>query len=690
MQRITFPLCLAALGWPAAPLLAQNADPEILVTGRALPDPAGSQAAGEVVIDPDTEGQPAQRLEQLLSGIAGFQPFRRADTRSSHPTANGLVLRGLGGNAASRARVLLDGVPISDPFGGWISWVAVNPASLSQIKIIRGGDLLASGPGALSGVISLRSKGSEPTASGEISYGSRDSLSLGSVLAGGLGNGAAMAAVRYDRGDGFIPTNESQRGPVDRRSPYESGSVRLRGIMPLGGGELQANAGGFHDRRERGTAFSDNDQTGGDASLRYVRDGNWDIEALAYVRARAFDTGFARVQDTAAGPRSLVTEALDQSTSASAIGGKVELRPPSQGPISLRLGADFERVEGVTRERASFAAGTPRIAREAGGNNSNLGLYAEADWQASDTFLLTGGVRADHMKRREGRLVERDLGGGSPIAPVFAADRNDFHVSARLGARLDLGNGLAARAAAYRTYRQPTLNELYRPYRVGADGVAANPGLDEERLTGGEAGIDWQSADDRTTIAMTAYYAHLENAISNVTLATSPGGGIACAGVGIVFGTCQQRRNVDAVRSKGIEFDATHRSRTLDARLSLALTDAEVEGSGISAALDGKRPPQVPEAAAVLSLGWRPIDRVELRARVEWQAERFEDDLETQTLNDFTRIDLGARYTLSDDWSVGVSAENVFDTRIETGVSGDGIIERSDPRTIWFSLSFGR
>ena len=37
----------------------------------------------------------------------------------------------------------------------------------------------------------------------------------------------------------------------------------------------------------------------------------------------------------------------------------------------------------------------------------------------------------------------------------------------------------------------PTLNELFRPFRAGADATAANPDLDPERLAGAEAGLDY-------------------------------------------------------------------------------------------------------------------------------------------------------------------------------------------------------
>ena len=49
---------------------------------------------------------------------------------------------------------------------------------------------------------------------------------------------------------------------------------------------------------------------------------------------------------------------------------------------------------------------------------------------------------------------------------------------------LALSDAMELRAAGYTGFRVPTLNELYRPFRVGADATAANGAL------GGYSGLD--------------------------------------------------------------------------------------------------------------------------------------------------------------------------------------------------------
>ena len=97
------------------------------------------------------------RIEDVLVNVAGFQQFRRSDSRSSNPSAQGVTLRALGGNATSRALVLLDAVPMLDPFFGYVPFSAIAPERLESIRVTRGGGSGPFGSGALAGAIELDS-----------------------------------------------------------------------------------------------------------------------------------------------------------------------------------------------------------------------------------------------------------------------------------------------------------------------------------------------------------------------------------------------------------------------------------------------------------------------------------------------------------------------------------------------------
>src|SRR3569833_2308449 len=131
----------------------------IVVTGQALPEAKADRAYDVQRIDRrKIEASPTYQLDQLLKDVPGVQLFRRADAHSGHPTSQGVTLRALGGNASSRALLTLDGVPQTDPFGGWINWPAYDPAALSGIRVVRGGGSVANGPGALAGTVEMTSR----------------------------------------------------------------------------------------------------------------------------------------------------------------------------------------------------------------------------------------------------------------------------------------------------------------------------------------------------------------------------------------------------------------------------------------------------------------------------------------------------------------------------------------------------
>jgi len=664
----------------AAPAFAQEQDEAaIVVTGRGLEAPPGEAAYDVVTIDRDRiAGTASGRLEDALRDAAGLAQFRRSDSRSAHPTSQGVTLRGLGGNASSRALLLLDGVPQADPFGGWVAFPAYLPNRLAGARIVRGGGSGYAGPGALAGTIELESGG--PAQLGALSldalYGSRDSIDMSGVGAARLGRGFVTLAGQYARGDGFTPIVEADRGPADRPAPYEQAAVAVRAVADLGGAtELQANLSAFTDHRDRGVDFTKVKSEGADASLRIVGRGRWGWSGLAYLQTRGFASGFASVNDT----RSTATATLDQyAVPATGIGARIEVAPPIGGGVTLRLGSDLRRVSGRTEELFNYVAGLPTRRRVAGGESLTVGSFADASYESGPLTLSLGG-RLDHWSISNGSLRETSLALGPVLTDSRFPDRDGTEATGRAGAAYRLGQ-VTLRAAAYRGWRLPTLNELYRPFRAGADATAANAALDPERLTGAEIGVDWRPAPSLTFRA-TGYWNRLDGAIANVTLAQGPG---TFPGVGFVSaaGFYRQRQNLDAVTAKGVELDGRWVAGDLSLGASYAFTDSRVSASGVSAGLDGLRPAQTARHQASATLGWVHGDAgASLTAR--YAGPQFEDDQNGRTLNGAFTLDATAALPITRGLALQARAENIFDAEVQAGISGPGVAERALPRTLW-------
>ena len=646
----------------AAPALAADDEAPagaILVTGHGLADTPATPAYDVKEIKRERITSSASgRIEDVLSQVAGFQQFRRSDSRSSNPSAQGVTLRALGGNATSRALVLLDGVPMADPFFGYIPLSAIMPGQLEAIRVTRGGGSGAFGSGAVAGTIEMTSAGADALGliNGSALVNNRGETELSATVAPQLGKGFAVFSGSWDRGRGFWTTPESQRVPASVRAKYESWSASLRGVAPLNDTvELQARLMAFNDQRTLRFDGAETASEGQDASIRLVGRGDWQFDALAYVQNR----NFSNVVISSSSYR----KALDQRrTPSTGIGGKLELRPPVGEDHVLRLGADWRHAAGGMQEEAySGVTSLVTARRRAGGRNDDVGLFLEDDWTIGN-LVLTGGVRGDRWSIRDGYFREADEAGLVQTDDRFA-NRSGWDASLRGGAVWKAGGGFALRGAAYTGTRLPTLNELYRPFAVFPVVTQANAALNNEKLRGFELGLDF-APSDKINLAATVFDNKVKDAVANVTLGAN----------------LRQRQNVDAVHSQGVELTANLRFGQFSFDGSLAWTDAEVEQPGTD--LDGMRPSQTPEVAAVGTLAWRPGDGWVVAATVRHVGMQFEDDLETDRLPAATTFDAYAEFPVAGPFSLILRGENLTDEKIVTRNQG-GSIDLGVPLTLW-------
>ncbi|MBC2670081.1 TonB-dependent receptor [Novosphingobium piscinae] len=660
----TLPLAsLAVLPGAARADEAAPGQPELVVLGRGLQAPPASPAYGSTDIAGDRLNQAASgRIEDALASVAGFQQFRRSDSRSSNPSAQGVTLRALGGNATSRTLVLLDGVPMADPFFGYVPLSALSPERLAGARVTRGGGSGAFGAGAVAGTIELASASADQLGrfAGSALVDDRGDTELAGTFAPQLGSGFAVLSGRWDRGPGFWTTPPAQRAAASVRARYESWSAGLRAVAPITSDiELQARVLAFRDNRTLRFAGADTGTAGEDASLRLVGRGAWQFDVLGYVQRR----DFTNVVVSAVTFRPTLNQRATPSTGA---GGKIELRPPVGGGHLLRLGGDWRVATGETLETGL----TPTVTyRRAGGTNGDLGVFAEDDWTLG-ALILTAGARADRWSIRSGHasIARPD---GTFTSNLTFADRSGWLGSLRGGAVAQVSPGLKLRAAGYTGLRLPTLNELYRSFVVAGVTTNRNPLLKAERLAGFEAGLDLAPLPG-VSLSVTAFTNRVRDAIANVTSATDP--------------NQRTRANVAAIQARGLEFAAHLERGPVSFDGSLALTDAAMRAPG--QALNGKRPAQTPKVAAALTAAFRPATGWTAALTLRHVGAQFEDDLQTDVLPAATTLDAFVQLPLAGPASLVLRGENLTDTRIITRNSG-GTVDLGVPRTLWVGLRVG-
>jgi vitamin B12 transporter len=712
-MKIRYGLSFAAL-IVANPVFAQEASVEEEAEQDLIAD--CFNYCGPLVVD----GQPARGLarslgisrgieitdgagvENALRNVLGLQQFRRSDSRSANPSGQGVTMRGLGGNATSRALVTLDGVPQMDPFGGWVSWTGIDTTAASGLVVSSGGGYVRTGPGAVAGLIEI--------ASARADYGSYGNRMAFDVRGGSFGSAGVDASGLVDiggviaqfsgsaeRSDGFAPIIASQRGAVDGKAAYRNRGGALRLLKALSGDvELQANLRSWTDKRSRGTAFSDNSNGGTDASVRFVGVGRVNWTLLGYYQDRDFSSQFASIS----ADRNSFAPVLDQfSVPAKGWGTSGLIGFEAISNVQLNLGADWRHVEGETRENFFFTGAVPGRNRNAGGESDTFGGFAEFDVRPTDGLNLSLSGRIDRWRIADGFRREIDIGGTVRSNDRFA-QRQGTEPTARAAFDWEVLNNWTnseahLKGSMFTAWRLPTLNELYRPFRVGNDATAANQALAPERIKGAELGFEGKV--DGINLSVNAFANRLNRAIANVTVGQGPG---VFPGVGFVAagGAYRQRRNLDAIVSKGIEIAADGwLTNNLRFDAGYSYVDAKVKASGAAVVLNGLRPAQVPEHSGRFSLMFDAIAGkasktseafVGSAITVRYFGGQFEDDLNRLSMDDAITVDALLKYQLVEGISFTVSAENLLNARVVAAVSNADIVERTIPRTVMLGVRF--
>ena len=267
------------------------------------------------------------------------------------------------------------------------------------------------------------------------------------------------------------------------------------------------------------------------------------------------------------------------------------------------------------------------------------------------------------------------------------ANRSGTRPTFRGGALLKLADNIDLRAAGYTGFRVPTLNELYRPFRVGADATAANGTLGLETLKGFEGGINVRAGN--ATLGLTAFRNRLDGAIANVTLgigpAVFPQVGFVAAG-----GVFRQRLNVDAIDVKGVEATANVPLGDFRLSASYAYTDARVRASGPALPLDGKRPAQTPAHQGSATFAYAPASGPQGSINIRYAGTQFEDDLQTRRLPKAFTVGGVVSVPLFGGVRIVARAENIFDEKVVSGISATGVEDLGTPQTFWLGLTLAR
>jgi outer membrane receptor protein involved in Fe transport len=78
---------------------------------------------------------------------------------------------------------------------------------------------------------------------------------------------------------------------------------------------------------------------------------------------------------------------------------------------------------------------------------------------------------------------------------------------------------------------------------------------------------------------------------------------------------------------------------------------------------------------------------VHLFAEFEFGSGQYDDVLEERRLDSWWTARLGGRLEVTDALTMQVRVENLFDEKIDTGLSNSGLRSTGLPRSLWFNVS---
>ncbi len=119
------------------------------------------------------QAMPETGVDQIVNRIPGVW-LPNIPTGQLHPTAQPVNIRGFGTSTTINTLIMVDGVPVNDPYFRTMNWSTIPKNSVERIEVIRGGGATSLwGNMAMGGVINIITREPDKTgASADVSYGS--------------------------------------------------------------------------------------------------------------------------------------------------------------------------------------------------------------------------------------------------------------------------------------------------------------------------------------------------------------------------------------------------------------------------------------------------------------------------------------------------------------------------------------
>jgi iron complex outermembrane recepter protein len=322
---------------------------------------------------------------------------------------------------------------------------------------------------------------------------------------------------------------------------------------------------------------------------------------------------------------------------------------------TLAAGVEANQVRGASDEIA-FTSGRASSLVDAGGRQTTMAVYFGDVIKVNSRLFISAAARVDHWRNYAAFSATRPLTSPGLTTAIKFLDRTENAFSPRLSVLYKVMPGVSLTGSINRAFRAPTLNEMYRSFRVGNVLTLANENLRAERLTGGEAGVSVRSPHESFGVRGTVFWAEVSEPVANVTLSVTPG---------LIT---RRRLNLGRTQSRGLEIETEarmHKFWNLSAGYLFA--DASLVRFPAQTALEGLMIPQVARHQFTFQSSYADPSVVTVGLQGRASSSQFDDDQNLFRLAPYFTLDLFVSRRMTRNLEAFVAMENLFNQRYEVG-----------------------
>ena len=665
-------ISILAFSLTLAPAVAQPGTETVTVTATrtatALTDVPESMS---VVTAAEIAGTPAEGLDDILRNLPGMT-LNNIGPNVGHPTAYNEAMRGLP-TTETRMLVMVDGVPVNDPFFGYIQWNRIPLDNIDHVEVVRGGGSPLWGNTAMGGVVNVISKtpqndALDVSAEGG-SYAGYDASLYGAYHPIGWLTLSLNAALTGTQGYQTTPPSWTSFGSPNLRSPvYTPTSNQARNLALRGDFTAAPDIKGFvdvtygEDRQILSTPIGLDKQriwTYSGGLTKTFGDGA-SLAATFFHDDNNFVTNNPHLLTFTTEYNSNI-----HTTTASDNGASLVFTQQWSGWLRrVNVGGDYHQIIG--HDLANYFAPSGQLAAPTiigGGDQLFLAGFGQADIVPIDAIDIMASLRYQ---------LYQSSNGVDTFPPGFAAipDVNKYRFTPRVDARYRLDDELALRGAYYQSFRAPTLDQLYRTYADTTAGIfEGSPFLKPETLEGEEVGVDFNLPGLRSQF--TFYTSKITNLITQRNLDPSEFPnllGVTCGfdPVAFTFLACTRNINAASALARGFEAEATWEiGGGFSTEWTYTYADSHYTADPVDPTAVGNRLEGVPMHNASAGLTYDDPSGWQVTAVLRYISKSYGDAHPEDGLiqNAHFVVDASASYPLSHNIQAFVRAQNLFDDR---------------------------